>query len=236
MTKVNFIKEQNVLNEIINIIINLHPLTKPRILLENLNSLQSEIEINFKFLEQENKRYTKIIVLDGSTDAKNSTDCLVVENIVSKKILKDLFYFILSEFNITGYSFNESSGFTIDFCIPMEKQDQKGISCSYFKININSNDKNLFYLVEEYLKYLFNYFNYDFSNTISFKNDYSEYLSLNKEKAIKSLTEEEIKNIISMLSTDELRNLLLNMPNSLFIKLINSFDGSNFLKSFSRKL
>lgn len=93
MTKVNFIKEQNVLNEIINIIINLHPLTKPRILLENLNSLQSEIEINFKFLEQENKRYTKIIVLDGSTDAKNSTDCLVVENIVSKKILKDLFYF-----------------------------------------------------------------------------------------------------------------------------------------------
>lgn len=118
----------------------------------------------------------------------------------------------------------------------MEKQDQKGISCSYFKININSNDKNLFYLVEEYLKYLFNYFNYDFSNTISFKNDYSEYLSLNKEKAIKSLTEEEIKNIISMLSTDELRNLLLNMPNSLFIKLINSFDDSNFLKSFSRKL
>lgn len=235
MEKERYIKDDEVLNIIKDVIYELHPVMRPRIYswayLEK-GIKMPEMEIRFYFYNDDDlDTKTQIMFLDGTESCKHEIPTTyVVDAKISMQTIGKLISFLLTEFPYMRSLHESPNGFGINFNIGLEHEEQEGISLSAIDINFDTHPRlysEFRELFRDYLEYIINSFYGYVSRTPEFKNAYNRYSDKIKRETIDSLSYIELQNLLRLIDENRLRELLLGMNNDDFFELCNSFQKSN---------
>ena len=213
--------ENEVVERIISLINELHPVKTPRVDLDMPSFKRPSTDIIINLVEIDNLPYTFISVLDGTESCKSSAENgeLTTNYFLSISTLKVLIDYLLANFPVV-YSFNVNSN-SISFTLSFSKNNDfyitPGISLENISLEIRITDLKLEKQLKEYLIFIINTYYNELKQTQYWQENIQKY----KEKMLFEMEYEYIMNIISHLNEDEIRKLLVNISNERFIEIMN---------------
>lgn len=223
-------KDNEILNTIKGVILKYYPVLENRLdVLFSYPSPTLDIYINFN--NYDNKNHTQFTFGVGSEVLNCGTpDSIMVDGLVSSKVIVDLIGFILSDHDIISSINKTDKQINLSFKVNMKDENMCGIGCGEIKLNLEfytyENHKEL---LDSYLNIIVTSFFDKLKNTESFKREYNDYCLMVKEKVINFLTEEQLHIFINMLNNEDLCEMLFNMPNDRFIEVYENFQNQKKL-------
>ena len=197
-----------------NIIFKYCPYVDDRLyILGNAMSPQIDIEINISDNE------TQVMFLFGNSNFKQSvSEQVIMPYVIEFVEISKLIDFILvdHEFIKNINLYNNSIG--LNFAINWTDESIKGINCGDIGLNLNFN--NNVELKKQYLYLLFQKYYTFLEQTPSFKRIKNEYISSVKQSYFNTLDKSQLISLLSAMNENELKDLLHNLDNDVFIKYV----------------
>lgn len=213
--------ENEVVERIISLINELHPVKTPRIDLHTPSFKRPSTDIEINLVENDNMPYTFINILDGTESFKQSVPKgeMLIDVFLDTKILKKLIDYILTNFPIV-YSFyvNEYS-ISINFSFSKNNgfYETSGLSLENVNLEISIRDLKLKNKLKEYLIFIISTYESVLKQTSFWQENIQKY----KKKILFEMEYNYIIDFISYLTEDEIRKLLANISNERFIEVMN---------------
>lgn len=219
-----YIKESETFDEIKEAIYELCPVKQPRIELNDDDYFEEKklgIYISF-YTDDDGSVHTQIsFVRTNGNIAVSASNYCVVDKEISDDTIGKLVAFLLGDFPYVNNVEINSYGFEIEFVSGLEHFEQKGISCSKANIRFTNTFRkdNCAEIIQNYLSYIVSNFTTEMIRAPQMREMYKKYLNDIKEKLIASLSGGELRQFISLLTEEQLRELLLGMDNEQFFNL-----------------
>lgn len=230
--ELNSDKNIEILQEIKEVILNKYPIIDDRFdIITSYPRPAIDIDINF-YNDDENIEATGILFCAGTEVMKTSIpERLVINGLISPKIVIDLISFIISDHNYIKNITRTDNQIKLIFDIKMTEENMCGMSVGEIGLELDFhkylNHENL---LNSYLKEIVNTFYEQLKETDSFKKEYAEYCLLAKEKVINSFNEQDLQMFMELLSNEDICRMLLDMPNNRFIELYSIFKNKEKVK------
>ena len=212
---VTIAKKETIYDYVRDIILKHYPYVTNRLdcLMDALEKPECDIIINID-------KESHIMFLIGNQACKTSIDEQgYVSYIISFEEISEIIDFILNDHEvIKNIDINNiDNGIDLVFGIDWNEDNIFGIYCGDIGLKLRFKDSNLrrkylYLLVEEYRTYL--------ENTPSYNSYKNEYINKFKELFLKSSNKEDLINLISKMNEEEIKKLLSNLDNDLFIKYV----------------
>lgn len=180
------------------------------------NAKSPEIDIDINFYDDE----TMIMFLVGNANFKQSiTEQLIISCIVEFEEVDKIIDFILEdhEFIKDINSYNDSIG--LKFAINWTDEAVKGINCGDIGLNLKFN--NNIELKKQYLYMLFQKYYSVLEHAPTFKKIKNEYINIFKKVYLNNLDKMQLISLLKDMDEKELRELLYNLDNDMFIQYIS---------------
>lgn len=219
--------ENEVVERIISLINELHPVKTPRIDLHTPSFKRPSTDIEINLVENDNMPYTFINILDGTESFKQSVPKgkMLIDVFLDTKILKKLIDYILTNFPIV-YSFyvNEYS-ISINFSFSKNNgfYETSGLSLENVNLEISIRDLKLKNKLKEYLIFIISTYESVLKQTSFWQENIQKY----KKKILFEMEYNYIIDFISYLTEDEIRKLLANISNERFIEVMNELTSKD---------
>ena len=219
--------ENEVVERIISLINELHPVKTPRIDLHTPSFKRPSTDIEITLVENDNMPYTFINILDGTESFKQSVPKgeILIDAFLDTKILKKLIDYILTNFPIV-YSFyvNEYS-ISINFSFSKNNDfyETSGLSLENINLEISIRDLKLKNKLKEYLIFIISTYESVLKQTSFWQENIQKY----KKKILFEMEYNYIIDFISYLTEDEIRKLLANISNERFIEVMNELTSKD---------
>lgn len=215
----------------------LYPVREPRVKRESSYS-SNELGINFYFYDIDDSICAQICFFK---DNGLSFKYYLVDDDFADEVIGNLIKFLLLEFPYVNSLNTCSNGFKMEFGIGREQYENKGISCSKVSVSFDTHPdliSKFSSLFSYYLEYIMFTFQEEISkNPECSKGYYRGYYDMLKPMVIKGLSSVELKEIIDLLTVEEIKELLLGIADSRFFELTNSFynkDKKRMVKGLKR--
>ena len=213
--------ENEVVERIINLINELHPVKTPRIDLHTPSFKRPSTDIIINLIEEDNMPYTFINILDGTESSKQSVPKgkILTDVFLALNTLKDLIDYILANFPVV-YSLNVneySISFNSSFSKNSDFYETSGLSLENINLEISIRDLSLKNKLKEYLIFIISTYYSALKQTSFWQENIQKY----KKKMLFEMEYDYIIDFISHLSQDEIRKLLVNISNERFIEIMN---------------
>ena len=206
-------QSENLVTYVKSIILTYCPYADDRLsILGNRKSPEIDIEVNIK------DNQTQVMFLFGNNSFKQSIpEQIIIPYIVEFEEISEIIDFILKDHeciqNINLY--NNSIG--LNFAINWTDESIKGISCGNIGLNLEFNNIEL---EKQYLYLLFKKYYTFLEKTPSFKRIKNEYINSVKQSYINTLDKSQLISLLSTMNENELKELLFNLDNDIFLKYI----------------
>lgn len=227
--EINKDEEKGILDYIKEIILNRHPIVKDRTNILYGNSETPEMKVIFNFLEIDNKDATSISFMEGTHRFKTSIPERVrINDLVSIQVIYNIIQFLLSDHDIISEvnKYDSITNFNISFDVDGRDENMTGISCGRitleFEFNRHSKSKELYSL---YLKGIITTFYEFLKDTDMMKREFADYCNFLKQEFIKSLSEGEERDFISLFNIGDLYDAICSLSDKRFIELYNQFNA-----------
>lgn len=219
----NLIKQgEDLLEYVKRVILKYCPYTEDRLdILGNAKSPQIEINVNIDCDK------SQISFLFGNNVFKQGvSEKILISSVIDFAVIQEIINFLLLDRRtINNFDMYENEVFLI-FSINWCNESIKGINCGDIKLNLVFNNNTE--LEKEFLFLLFsNYFNY-LNKIPSFKRIENEYINSIKHNYFNSLDKTYLIDLLNRMEEDELKELLCDLENDLFIKY--AFDTNSKYK------
>lgn len=232
----NIIKESDVCDVIRTEIEKMHPIMEPRLDLDAFEDRRRP-EMEILLYLYNNSIKSQIVFLDGNSFAKSSIDNgYLLEDFLSNDNLSNILNYFLEQYPlITDFSV-EKNKISFDFKFDFGEILTSGISAYKITFSIQTREKDLYYKINDYLKYILSNYYDKLSHTELFKREYNRYLDCIKEEYINSMTKEDILLFLQDMEKDILKEILMNIDNDIFMEKINPYQREKMLiKKISNK-
>ena len=229
-----YIKEGDLVNTIKEVICELCPVKKPRISFDEDTYRYENTDLKITFYFYEVKDFVCVQICFWKNDKGTFKYCLVDEKI-SNDVIGDLIRFLLSEFPYVNSLYTHGNGFELFFGLGLEHHEKEGVSCNKLGLSFNTHPdliKRFSSLFDDYLKYIMFTFQEEISkNPECAKGYYKGYYDMIKPMKIRELSSFDLRKIASLLSDDEICELLCRMSNDRFFELYDMLkNDSNVVK------
>lgn len=224
-------KRKNIFIIIQSIILQYCPLVEDRLYFLDDARKNKELDIEISF--SNNK--TNIGFLIGTNSFKQS----IKENInigyyIDFFEIKDLIDFIIQDHKIiTSFEMNEKNVFSMKFSINWTNAAIRGLNCNKTRISFNFNDNidlRNFYLIS-----LFENYHDQLEKLPCFIQLKNNYIDKIKISYFDSLNKDQLVDFIVNLSEGEIKELLFNLNNDIFLKLSNNHENEQSPKKLTLK-
>lgn len=218
-------KEKDIAERIINLINELHPVKTPRVDLDIPSFKRPSTDIFIGLVEEDNMPFTFISVLDGTESYKSSTAKgeLTTNQFLSINTLKILIDYLLANFPVV-YKFNVNSN-SISFTLSFSKNNDfyitPGISLENISLEIRITDLKLQKKLKEYLVFILSTYYAELKQTPYWQENIEKY----KKKIFFEMEYGYIMDFVSLLSEEEIRELLVNITNERFIEIMRDMNS-----------
>lgn len=223
----NLIQNQDdLISYIKNVIIKYCPYIENRFkILGNLNAPQLDIEIYVC------NNDSQIMFMFGNYGSKSSiSERATTSYVISFNEICDIINFILNDHEIIkDINFNNSK-IDLTFAINWTDKSINGINCSDIGLNLYFEDIEL---KNQYLYLLFQKYYIQLEQVTSFKNMKNEYITNIKNSYFENLNKEQLLGVLNEMSEKDLKELLNNMDNDIFIKYANNDKDKSNVKVLS---
>ena len=235
----NYDNTEEILKLIQKIILDNHPIVDDRInlLYPSFNEPRTpEMDINFIFYKNGNNDYTQILFMDGTSIYKEIIpDRLEINGLISKKVICNLISYLLTDHDYFKNIYINATSIELPMDVNGYYENMHGISCGEITLKFDfSHHPDFKSLLNEYLQVIIINFYEKLKNTITLKNEFKNYFNSVKSEFINSLTTEELKDFINLLSHDDLCNLIYSIPNMRFIELYNEYNKHDNIKKLTK--
>ena len=212
-----------------NIILTYCPYSDDRLsILENANSPQMDIEINIS------NNQSQVRFLFGNKNFKQGIEeQLNISYIIDFETIEEIINFILEDHEFIKYINLYNNTIELNFAINWTDKSIKGINCGDIGLNLIFN--NNIELGNKYLYLLFQKYYTILKHTPSFKKLKNEYINNIKKSYFNNLDKEQLISILNSMNENELKELLYNLDNDVFIKYIIDSLQQTKVKNISRK-
>ena len=218
-------KEKDIAERIINLINELHPVKTPRVDLDIPSFKRPSTDIFIGLVEEDNMPFTFISVLDGTESYKSSAAKgeLTTNQFLSINTLKILIDYLLANFPVV-YKFNVNSN-SISFTLSFSKNNDfyitPGISLENISLEIRITDLKLQKKLKEYLVFILSTYYAELKQTPYWQENIEKY----KKKIFFEMEYGYIMDFVSLLSEEEIRELLVNITNERFIEIMRDMNS-----------
>lgn len=209
-------------NEIIkvikNIILSKHPIVDDRMdLLMHNPAPAMDIDVDI-YKDEKDNSFTNIMFLDGNNSSKTSIEeRLNIKSLISTTTINGLIQFILNDHDIIRAIYKNKNGINILFVVDFREENMHGISCGSISLELDFYGyQNHNEILEEYFNSIVTTFNRQLVHTEWFKKGYKNYCIMTKAQLINSLSETDLHKFMSLLTNEDICNLLLDMPDDKF--------------------
>lgn len=222
-----YIDEKDVFEKVVETIYELYPKKKPRMELEDeyIPTKNTALKIDFYFFKDKDGIVRSQMYF--TKDYNGLSKFYLINDKLSNETVGKIMSFIFYSFPYVNSVQTSSIGFDIESVIGLEHFEQEGISCSKVNIVFNTSVKMICEfndMFEEYLNYILsNYMEY-MRRAPQIKEVYKQYRTGIKKEIVNSLTRGEIELFISLLSNEELRDLLIGMNTDKFFEICDKLD------------
>lgn len=213
-------KDEKILEYIKKILLKYHPLVDDR--LETLFG-SSRFDILFDVYSFNGTENSCISFMDGHEFARSSIlDYLELNDIFSLQVVYNLINYILSDHEIVRSFYKTNSDIRFEFNVNICNDNMHGIDCHTIGLIINfRGDKDM----SSYLKCFFNNIVVTFFDKIKdteyMKKQIGEYISEIKNKYLELHNKEEILELLSKLSYSDLKFVIRDMEDNMFMDALN---------------
>lgn len=218
--------ETDFLDVVNETIYKVHPVQIPRMEQNMQGSIgmpEMELVLNF-YQDDEFQNYTQLMFLDGTYNNKSSLhDNYVIMKAISNNIVGDIVTFLLAQFPIIKELSLGYQSFSLKFIVPIEKQNEKGISCYAITLTFEKRNSELKEIIGKYFKYIVENFYEQVSKTPKFQYEYQKFCDKTKQEIIDSLGDKEVQELIKLLPIYKIRNLLNQLSSEEFLKIYDAF-------------
>lgn len=111
-----------------------------------------------------------------------------------------------------------------------------GLSANSISLNITTRDNKLNNEIRRYLEFILNAYYEKLSDTSLFKNEYNKWIENEKKNIIFQLSRDNMMNWLKLLTDEDLKNLFINMPNDVFLRIYSDVENSNLNKESAKRL
>lgn len=222
-----YIDEKDVFEKVVETICELYPEKKPRMELEDeyIPTKNTALKIDFCFFKDKDGIVRSQMYF--TKDYNGMSKFYLINDKLSNETVGKIMSFIFYGFPYVNSVQTSSIGFDIESVIGLEQFKNKGISCSRINIVFSSSIK----FANEFSDMFQGYLNYILSNYIEYmrrapqiKEIYKKYRASVKKNIINSLTRDKLEEFISLLSDEELRELLIGMNSDNFFDICKKLD------------
>lgn len=221
------LQEKDAFEKFKEVVYELYPVKKPRMELEEEYIPTKNTSLRICIWPFKDMKGIVKTQMTFTNDSSGINKFYFIDDKLSNETIGKMMTFILKEFPYVRSVQTSSIGFEIETVIGLEHFKEEGISCSKVNIVFNTSIKlarefnNMF---EEYLNYILsNYMEY-MSRAPQIKEVYKKYRTSIKKDIVNSLKKEELVQFISLLSDEEVRDLLIDMNTDNFFKVCDKFD------------
>lgn len=221
-----YIKNDQVLDVIKEVIYELYPVKRPRVEYDDYtyrykneelgiifyfyNVEEGEICAQICFLKQNNFMFKYYLVDKDSSD----------------EIIANLIRFLLKEFPYVNSLGESANGFSLDFGVGLEHHDMEGISCNKVQLSFETHPdlyEQFYSLLNDYFEYIMYVLSVEIGNNSEYNRGYyGGYYDTLKSRMVNDFNSEELKQYIGLLTDDEMRSVLFSMGNGRFFEMANT--------------
>ena len=197
-----------------NIIFKYCPYVDDRIfILENAKSPQIDIEVNI------GDNQTQVMFLFGNNNFKQGIpEQVIIPYVIEFVEISEIIDFILADHEFIKNINLYINTIGLNFAINWTDESIKGINCGDIGLNLNFN--NNVELKKQYLYLLFQKYYTFLEQTPSFKRIKNEYIGSVKQSYFNTLDKSQLISLLSAMNENELKDLLHNLDNDVFIKYV----------------
>ena len=196
-------------------------------ILENANSPQMDIEINI------NNNQSQVRFLFGNKNFKQGIEeQLNIPYVIEFEETSEIIDFILKDHEFIKNINLCNNTFELNFAINWTNKSIKGINCGDIGLNLIFNNIEL---GKKYLYLLFQKYYIFLEHTPSFKRLKNEYINSIKQSYFNNLDKAQLISLLNSMNENEIKELLYNLDNDLFIKYTTEGTQQTKVKNISRK-
>ena len=205
-------KSENLLTYVKSVIFKYCPYVEDRIsILGNVKSPEIDIEINIW------DNQTQLMFLFGNNNFKQSIpEQVIIPYVIEFTEISEIIDFILEDHEFIKNISLYNNSVELDFDINWTDESIKGINCGNIGINLKFNNK--IELEKQYLYLLFQKYYSVLEHTPSFKRIKNEYINSLKQSYFNNLDKTQLISLLSIMDENELKELLYNLADDIFIK------------------
>ena len=215
-------KEKEILERIISLINELHPVKTPRIDLDMPSFKRPSTDIIINLIEEDNVPHTFISILDGTENSKQSVPNgnILTDAFLDINTLKEIIDYILANFPlIYNLSVNDYSiSLAFSFSKNSDFLKTPGLSLENMNLEFSIRDLKLQKKLKEYLIFILSTYYAELKQTSYWQETIEKY----KKKILFEMEYGYIMDFVSHLSEEEIRKLLVKITNERFIEIINN--------------
>ena len=158
-----------------------------------------------------------MIFLFGNNNFKQGIpEQIIIPYIIEFTEISEIIDFILKDHEFIKNISLYSNSIRINFAINWTDKSIKGINCGDIGLDLKFN--NNIELEKQYLYLLFQKYYFVLEKTPSFKRIKSEYINGVKQSYLNALDKTQLISLLNAMNENELKELLRNLDNDIFIK------------------
>ena len=176
------------------------------------SSKSPELDIEIKIYNNE----SRVMFMFGNYHYKESvTEYAITSYVISSEEIFDIIDFLLEDHEVIKDINLYNKKIDLKFSINWTDKSIKGINCNDIGLNLNFENMEL---KKQYLYFLFQKYYAYLEQTPSFRAMKNEYINNIKYSYFDSLDKTTLISLLNRMCENELKELLLNLDNDLFIK------------------
>ena len=204
-------QSENLVTYVKSVIFKYCPYVEDRIsILGNAKSPEFDIEVNIS-------NQTQVMFLFGNNNFKQSIpEQVIIPYVIEFAEISEIIDFILGDHEFIKNISLCSNSFGLNFAINWTDKSIKGINCGDIGLHLKFN--NNVELGKQYLYLLFQQYYSILECTPSFKRIKNEYINSVKQAYLNALDKKQLIFLLNTMNENELKELLCNLDNDIFIK------------------
>lgn len=205
-------QSENLVTYVKSVIFKYCPYVEDRIsILGNAKSPEFDIEVNIR------DNQTQVMFLFGNDNFKQSIpEQVIIPYVIEFAEICEIIDFILGDHEFIKNIVLYSNSFGLNFAINWTDESIKGINCGDIGLHLKFN--NNVELGKQYLYLLFQKYYFVLEHTPSFKSIKNEYINSVKQAYLNALNKKQLIFLLNTMNENELKKLLCNLDNDIFIK------------------
>ncbi len=206
------------------IILSKYPIVDNRIDMLSLDGVP-ELKILLRFYECDGLDITRVLFLEGNNVFKFSmSESLTISGLISTSAIFSFFNYLLSDHSFVSNFSKDSSSFLLAFDMTVSEEEMRGIGCGKIEVEFDfSKHPNCRDLINYYLKSVVKTFYEALRDTTLMQREFADYCDVIKTNFLMGLSEDEVRDFLSLCDKETLSILGNALPNDVFAELYGRY-------------